>query len=81
MKLEERLVGPAPFRRRLASVPFGLDHPIWIEDPEFRAGDHIHRMTAPAPDSEQALAALAARIATQPLKLALEARNSPSVHA
>ena len=66
-RLEERLVGLAPFRRRLVSIPFGLDHPIWIEDREFRAGDHIHRMTAPAPGSEPALAALVARIATQPL--------------
>jgi diacylglycerol O-acyltransferase len=66
-KVEERLVGQAPFRRRLASVPFGLDHPIWIEDPEFRVGDHIHRLTAPAPGSERVLAALVARIAAQPL--------------
>jgi WS/DGAT/MGAT family acyltransferase len=65
--LRERLVGLAPFRRRLAGVPFGLDHPVWIDDPEFRVGNHIHRMTAPAPGSERALAALVARIATQPL--------------
>lgn len=66
-KVEERLVGLAPFRRRLADIPFGLDHPIWIDDPDFRLGDHIYWLTAPAPGSERVLASLVARIAAQPL--------------
>lgn len=65
--VEERLAGLAPFRQRLAGIPFGLDHPIWIDDPEFHVGNHIHRMTAAAPGSERALASLVARIASQPL--------------
>jgi diacylglycerol O-acyltransferase / wax synthase len=66
-RLEERLVRLAPFRRRLAAVPFGLDHPIWIEDPDLCVRDHVHRVTAPAPGSERALADLVARIAALPL--------------
>ena len=65
--IEERLVGLAPFRRRLVAVPFGLDHPVWIDDPDFRVRDHVHRVTAPAPGSERVLAALVARIAALPL--------------
>jgi diacylglycerol O-acyltransferase / wax synthase len=30
------------FRRRLVEVPLGVDHPVWIEDPEFRLEDHLH---------------------------------------
>jgi WS/DGAT/MGAT family acyltransferase len=67
-KVEERLDGLAPFRQRLADVPFGLDHPIWIEDPDFCIRDHIYWLTAPAPGSERVLAALVARIAAQPLE-------------
>ena len=33
--LEERPPRLAPFRRRLVTVPFGLDHPLWIDDPGF----------------------------------------------
>nr|MCH9838198.1 wax ester/triacylglycerol synthase family O-acyltransferase [bacterium] len=25
----------SPMRRRLVDVPFGLDHPYWIDDPDF----------------------------------------------
>jgi WS/DGAT/MGAT family acyltransferase len=63
--LEERL--PAPFRRRLVAVPFGLDHPVWIDDPDFRVRSHVYRVGAPAPGSERVLGDLVARIAAQPL--------------
>ena len=33
--LPERLHLLPPFRRRIVEVPFGLDHPYWIEDPNF----------------------------------------------
>src|SRR5436189_4858918 len=33
--LEERLPALPPFRWKLAEVPFGLDFPYWIEDPDF----------------------------------------------
>ncbi|MGH7894374.1 MAG: WS/DGAT/MGAT family O-acyltransferase [Candidatus Binatia bacterium] len=65
--LEERLPRLAPFRRRLAAVPFGLDHPVWIDDPDFRVRSHVYRVGAPAPGSERALADLVAQIAAQPL--------------
>lgn len=65
--VEERLVRLAPFRRRLVAVPLGLDHPVWIDDPDFRVRDHVHQVTAPAPGSERVLAALVARIAALPL--------------
>jgi WS/DGAT/MGAT family acyltransferase len=57
----------APFRRRLAAMPFGLDHPVWVDDPDLRIRSHVHRVGAPATGSDQVLASLVAQIASQPL--------------
>ena len=65
--VEERLPHLAPFRRRLVAVPFGLDHPVWIDDPDLHAPSHVHRVAVPAPGSERILADLVAQIAAQPL--------------
>jgi diacylglycerol O-acyltransferase len=65
--LEERMPDLAPFRRRLAPMPFGLDHPVWIDDPDLCIRSHVYRVGAPAPGSEPVLASLVAQIASQPL--------------
>lgn len=65
--VEERAPGLAPFRRRPLAVPFGLDHPVWVDDPALDVRSHVHRARAPAPGSERVLADLVARIASQPL--------------
>jgi len=65
--MEERVPGLAPFRRRLAAIPFGFDHPVWIDDPDLRIRSHVYRIAAPAPGSEQVLASLVAQIASQRL--------------
>ena len=39
------LVGElAPLRRRLVEVPLGLDHPYWIDDPNFDLDFHIREI-------------------------------------
>jgi diacylglycerol O-acyltransferase len=65
--LEDRLPDLAPFRRRLAALPFGFDQPVWIDDPDLCIRSHVHRVGAPAPGSEADLASLVAQIASQPL--------------
>jgi WS/DGAT/MGAT family acyltransferase len=52
----------APFRRRLVMVPFGIDHPVWIEDPDFDLESHIHRIGVPRPGSMHELADVVADI-------------------
>jgi WS/DGAT/MGAT family acyltransferase len=68
----KRLVGERihlvpPFRRRLVDVPFGLDHPYWIEDPDFDLDFHIRHVAVPPPGDAQQLAELSARIAARHL--------------
>jgi diacylglycerol O-acyltransferase len=36
-------------RRRLVEVPFGLDHPYWIEDPDFDLEYHVRHIALPRP--------------------------------
>ena len=51
-----------PFRQRLVEVPFGLHHPLWIEDPDFDIDQHLHQVTVPAPGGPRELAELASRL-------------------
>jgi diacylglycerol O-acyltransferase / wax synthase len=64
---EPRLHLAAPFRRRLREVPFGLHHPLWIEDPDFDIGWHLRHVAVPAPGGPRELAELAARLNAIPL--------------
>ena len=56
-----------PFRRRLVPVPFGLDQPYWIEDPDFDLDYHVREIALPAPGDEVQLAEQAARLHSRPL--------------
>src|SRR3954470_6392727 len=63
----ERLHLLRPFRWRLVNVPLGLDHPYWIEDPDFDLDFHIRDTGAPPPGNDRALAEQVARIFARPL--------------
>ncbi len=65
--VSERIHLVPPFRRRLVNVPLGLDHPYWIEDPDFDLDFHIRHIAVPPPGDEYQLAELAARIAARHL--------------
>jgi WS/DGAT/MGAT family acyltransferase len=65
--LEERLPELPPFRRRMVHVPFGLDHPCWVDDPEFDLANHLHRAAVPAPHGKDEFRALVANIMGQSL--------------
>ena len=54
--VEERAPRLAPFRRRMVAMPFGLDHPVWVDDPAPEVRSHVHRVRAPAPGSDRVLA-------------------------
>ena len=60
--IEQRLHLLPPFRRRLVEVPFGLDQPYWIEDPDFDIEYHVRELALPAPGDDRQLADQAARL-------------------
>ncbi len=65
--LEERLHLLPPFRRRLVEVPLGLDHPYWIEDPDFDLDFHVRHIGLPPPGNHRQLAEQVSRIVARPL--------------
>src|SRR4051812_5226977 len=66
-QLEQRLPGLPPLRRRLREVPFGLDHPFWINDPDFDLDFHVRHTAVPPPGRDDQLADTVARIVARPL--------------
>jgi WS/DGAT/MGAT family acyltransferase len=65
--IERRIHLLPPFRRRLVTVPFELDQPYWIEDPNFDLDFHLRHIAVPPPGGEEQLATLVARIHERPL--------------
>jgi len=64
----EFLYGLASYtRRRLVEVPFGLDHPYWIEDPDFDREFHERTLAVPSPGTDRQLEQVVSRIASRPL--------------
>ena len=56
-----------PFHQRLVRVPLGLDHPYWIEDPDFDLDYHLREIGVPPPGDDEQVAELVARIVGRPL--------------
>lgn len=63
----ERLHLLPPFRRRPVFVPFGLGHPVMVEDANFDIDQHMRRIGAPRPGSMYELAEIVGDIASRPL--------------
>jgi diacylglycerol O-acyltransferase / wax synthase len=53
--------------RRIVPVPFHLNHPIWVEDPNFDVDYHIRRHVLPAPAGQAELEELVGSILGIPL--------------
>jgi WS/DGAT/MGAT family acyltransferase len=65
--IEERLHLVPPYRRRLVEVPFGLDHPYWIEDPDFDIDFHVRHIGLPPPGDARQLGEQVSRLVARPL--------------
>ena len=63
----ERLHMLPPFRWRLAEVPLSLDHPYWIEDPDFDIDFHIRETAVPPGADDRQIAETVSRIVSRPL--------------
>ena len=63
-----RLLHEVPMlRRRPVFVPFGLHHPVMVEDPEFDLQYHLNRAAIPAPGSMREVEEVIGHIDTYPL--------------
>lgn len=62
-----RLPVMPPFRRSLVRVPFGINHPLWIDVPEVDLSFHVRRVALPRPGGRQELADVVADLMGRPL--------------
>ena len=64
----ERIIGHLePFQRRLVEVPFNLDHPYWILDPDFDLEYHIRHIGLAPPGAADQLGDQVSRIVGRPM--------------
>ena len=54
-------------RQRLVRAPLGCGPPVWTDDPDADAAQHVHRIECPPPGDERALLDLAVHVVTMPL--------------
>ncbi|HVR91472.1 MAG TPA: wax ester/triacylglycerol synthase family O-acyltransferase [Novosphingobium sp.] len=66
---ESRLQMSKTVRQRMVRVPFDLDYPYWIEDPDFDLEYHVRHLALPKPGDWRQLCIQAARIFARPLDL------------
>ena len=66
---ESRLRFSKIVRQRMVKVPFDLDYPYWVEDPDFDLEYHIRHIALPKPGDWRQLCIQAARIFARPLDL------------
>ncbi|MGZ8752172.1 MAG: WS/DGAT/MGAT family O-acyltransferase [Acidimicrobiia bacterium] len=65
--LAERIGRLPQLRERVVSIPLGLGHPVWVEDPAFDIERHVHFRTSPAPGGARELAAVVGEVAARRL--------------
>jgi diacylglycerol O-acyltransferase len=65
--IEQRIHLVPQLRQRVARVPLGLHHPVWVDDPDFEIGDHLRRVSLPAPGGSRELDDLVADFVSRPL--------------
>jgi diacylglycerol O-acyltransferase len=65
--IQRRLHLSRIFRQRLVWVPLDLDHPYWVEDPDFDLDYHICHVGLPLPAGRKELMELAGQFFSKPL--------------
>ena len=65
--MAERLPLVPVLRRRLLTVPLGLDQPYWIDDADFDIEYHVREIALPRPGSDAQLTEQVSRLHARPL--------------
>jgi diacylglycerol O-acyltransferase / wax synthase len=60
-----RIAAMPRLRRRLAPVPFDLDLPLWVDDPDFDVARHVGELRAPPPGGDAELRGLAGELQSE----------------
>lgn len=63
----KRVAAMPEFRMKLADTQLNLDHPVWVDDEDFRLRRHLRRVGVPAPGGRRELADICGYIAGLPL--------------
>lgn len=61
-RLKEHLNANTVVRQRILPVPFGIHHPVMVDDPDFDIGAHVFRAAIPAPGTMRELDKMVAQI-------------------
>ena len=65
--LDERVRQLPPLLRRALDVPWGMGHPVWVDDPEFSIDRHLTFCVIDPAEETTALARVVAEVAASPL--------------
>lgn len=65
--VEQRLPLVPQLRQRVQRVPFGLQHPVWVDDPDFDLDCHLRRVCLPDPGGAAELEEVVADVVARPL--------------
>lgn len=64
---ESRLDRSPIFRQKIATVPYNLDQPYWVDDPDFDLEFHVRHIALPKPGDWRQLCIQVARLHSRPL--------------
>lgn len=67
--IEDRVHRAKTFRRKLKTVPLGVDHPYWVDDPDFDIEFHVRHIALPQPGDWRQLCIQVARLHARPVDL------------
>ena len=66
-RIDARLDPLPRLRRRLATVPFDLDRPCWVDDPDFDIARHVTELRLPPPGDDATLRRVAGELMSEVL--------------
>lgn len=65
--VQDRIHLAPVLRQKLIQVPFGIDRPYWIEDPDFDIEFHVRHIALPQPGDWRQLCILVSRLNSRPI--------------
>ncbi|MBT8147052.1 MAG: wax ester/triacylglycerol synthase family O-acyltransferase, partial [Gammaproteobacteria bacterium] len=70
-KIAEQAATIPPTSWKILRVPFGINHPYWVQDLDFDISHHVRRVACPAPGDRRAFCRLVSELYAQTLSKSL----------